>query len=213
MDYADSIVTLQQAMIGSINASEIGPFGAITNVAFDNSPVISTLEDPLLSGPPGLENPTMNLGVPLEDITNALPLTNGLFRTKVFSAAASTELRNNVLRLTLLNIDRTQLTGPGSIQVAPTVTLQQSILSWDGFLSPQVFAYAAVNIGRLRENESLGPSITGTGTSNRYGTTLALTWQISQDLRGIVRYDLLYSARQVNAYENTLTVGLHKSFD
>jgi hypothetical protein len=213
MDYTDSVITLQQAQVSDNNVSEIGPYGAITHVSFDESPVISTLDDPLLIRPPGPDSPTTTLGVPLADISNALPLTNGLYRIKALRASASSEVEDNVFRLTLLNIDETQLTALGPLQLGQlgSATLQQAILSWGRFLSPDVSARIAVNVGHLSEDQILGRALSE--STNRYGTTLIANWQMSNRLYWQFRYDFIGSGKSLNLYANVLSVGLHVTID
>jgi hypothetical protein len=212
MDYTDSIITLQQVQYSSNNVSQVGPDGPITHVTFSTSPVISALDDPLLTtGPPGPGSPTTTLGVPLADINNVLPLTNGLYRIKELRATARTEIEDNVLRLTLLNIDETQLTARAPVQLGQlgSATLQQAILFWDRSISPEVYARMEVNVGHLRENQ-----IVGSSTTDRYGTALTVNWEMSPSLFLQLRYDFIDTPGiSVNRYENVLSVGLHKAFD
>src|SRR5262249_24065615 len=63
-DYTDSITTGQQIIVGHNGASGIGPYGSLSHVAFDESPVISTLDDRLLNAPPELGDIATNLGIP-----------------------------------------------------------------------------------------------------------------------------------------------------
>jgi uncharacterized protein (PEP-CTERM system associated) len=209
MDYTDFVTTLAEQSIANINASQIGPFGAVTHVVFDQSPVLNTIDDPLLSGPPGPENPTMNLGVPLADINGTLPLTNGLFAFKALRARVNATIEDSVVALTLLNIDQTPLARPG-LFTHNTLISQRAILQLYHFLSPEVRADLEVNFERQSEDHSASSIFTST---DQYGTTLALNWRMSERFDGILRYDFVYSKSRVNVYENTLTIGLYRSFD
>lgn len=214
MDYTDSVITLQQLEIANNNASSIGPFGATTRIAFDESPIISTLGDPLLLGPPSPENPASNLGVPLFDVNNVLPLENGLFRVKAYRASANTRINNdNVVGLTFMDFDQTQLSSRGPFVLGHPASLQQAILSWGRFLSPAVQARVGVSYGHLSEDQTAGSVST---SSNRYGATLILNWQITETLAGQLRYDYLNRdthPSSVSADQNVLSIGLYKTFD
>ena len=216
--YTDSITNGQQELIGSSDASELGPEGTLTRVAFDESTVIGTLDDALLSGTPGTGGAVSLVGVPLADINNALPLQDGLFRIKELRASAHTVIEGNPIRLTILHLERTQLTQSSSFggQVGRIETSEGAILSWHPWLASQLSGlvglhFEHVNLG----TDELLPFIP-TSNSDNYGATLGLTWRISRSLTGIARYDFVYRdahSSSQSSYENALTIGLHKTFN
>jgi uncharacterized protein (PEP-CTERM system associated) len=209
-DYTDSVITAQQLAISNNNVSELGPSGTFTHVAFAESPVLSTLDDPLLnSGPPGSGNQTAAIGLPLTELNNALPLENGLFRIKALRATLSTQILDNNFDLTYIKYDQTELAGHTPF----TDTTQVAILSWHRFLSPDVLALIDVRVGNENGPESASlPS----ASTDRYGTTLDLDWEITEGLAGRLRYDFIYHdthPSSVSADEEVLSVGLYKTFD
>jgi len=214
MDYTDFVTTLQEQSIANINASEIGPFGAVTHVVFDQNAVINTIDDPLLSGTPDAGLPTTTLGAPLADVNNTLPLTNGLFRFKALRATANAQITDNVVSLTFLNFDQTRLAGRGVYPFGRTLTSYRAVLSWTRFLSPEVEGHIAANFERQVGSQSASTSAsTSFGSANEYGMNIALNWRISQRLDAFLRYDFIDYSKSANIYENVVTVGLHKTFD
>jgi uncharacterized protein (PEP-CTERM system associated) len=215
--YTDSITNGQQTLIAGNDASELGPEGTTTHLTFDESTVIGTLDDALLNASPGAGGSESLLGVSQSDINNALPLENGLFRVEAFRATARTLFDNNPINLTVLHIERTQLTDAASFgQIGRVETSNGVILSWHPTLTNRLTGLASIRYERVDLGEDQ-PLFYGIPTnSDDYGAALGLTWIISGTLSGIARYDFVYRqahSSSDSSYENALTIGLRKTFD
>ncbi len=216
--YTDSITNGQQQLLASYDASELGPEGSLSHVAFDQSTVIGTLDDTLLNAAPGVGGPSIG-GVPLAELNNALPLENGLFRTKIFRGTVHSLFDDDPLNLTLLHLERTQLTQAGVFgDIGRVETSEGAILSWHPELSLQVRGLLALRYERLTLDQNQLLPFDHSSASDHYGASIGATWTISRTITGVVRYDFTYGklptgTGTTNAYLNILTVGLHKTFD
>jgi hypothetical protein len=216
--YTDSITNGQQVLIASNDASELGPEGSLTHVSFDQSTVIGTLDDALLNAAPGGGASASVFGVPLADLNNALPLENGLFRVKAVRASAHSLFENAPLILTVLHVERTQLTSAGQFggSVGRVETSQGAILSWHPELTKDLFGVASLTYEHVNLGDEQSFLFNNPTDSDHYGAGLGLSWAITKTLAGVVRYDFIYRESHpssINSYDNILTIGLHKVFN
>jgi uncharacterized protein (PEP-CTERM system associated) len=206
--YTDSITNSQASVLGSTDASQMGPDGAVSGVAFDQSTLIGTLDDSALNeGPGGGESVASPFGVPLADINDALPLQNGLFRDKSFRATGRSTIEQNTLSLTIYHAQTTQLTRNGlfGTPVGQVNTSDGAIFSWSRTLVPGVSGTASLSYTR-----------SGFDNSNLFNTTFQLTKELSRSFSIVLRYDLIHRDANANTnsfLQNAVTIGLHKTLD
>ncbi len=223
-DYTDSILTAQQFLLGHNDESEVGPEGILSRVSFNESPVVSTLDDQLLTQVPGPMEPAPVHGVPLSEINNALSLENALFRTKALFGTVVSVLDDTPIQLTVKDLNRIQLTELGSITglIGRKEHSHGVTLSWTRPLMRQFYAtltarYDHLDVDQIQSATTGGINGDQSAHFNQYGASLDLRWKMTDTLTGFVRYDYLHHDGHVGlanypSDQNALTIGLRKAF-
>lgn len=198
--YTDSFTTSQQTVISNDATSVLGPDGAVSGISFDRSTLIGVLDDAALSAGPATS--LAPLGVPLAGINNYSPLENGLFRTKIFSAAGRSVVDGDPITLSAYYAQQISLTP----LFVPSNTTQGIQLSWSPQLSERLAAFALAGYAHLN----------GEGRSDMYSAALGATYRLSDTLALSARYDFLLRAGDANSggyLQDSVTLSIHKFFE
>lgn len=201
--YTDSLASMQQSIAYNNASSLLGPDGAVTDVNFDQNPVIGVLDDTILNAAPGNESAMVPIGIPIGTSNNYTPLQNGLFRTRILSGSARTLLEGqDSIILTAYDVRQISYT-PFFV---PSSASEGGNLTWSPVLSPSLTGSAAVGYAH------------GTGLlpGDVYNASVGATYMLSDTLTLALRYDLIHRTAGAGAggfLQNAVTLGLHKSFD
>jgi len=196
--YTDSLGSTQQTLIANNAGSVLSPIGAVSDVTFDHSTLIGVLDEAALNGAPGGEA----LGIPIGIGNNAIPLQDGLFRTKQLSASVQSTLDGNPLELTAYKIQSISVTP----LLAPSFDSEGANLSWSPGISERLSGFALAGYAH----------VTGTSKSDVYSAEIGATYSLSDSLSLIARYDFILRETNPSStgyLQNALTIALHKSFD
>ena len=209
-DYSNSITNSQQSILGNNENMQLGPNGVMTDLSFDQSTLIGTLDEQSLDAGPGTNDNGGALGIPLMDANNFLTLQNGLSQIRALRATGQSEIYNNTLFLTLYLIHTKQLTPSGiGAQLQPPQTTAGANLSLSRAIVPGLSANLSVGY-------SHGDVNADTGIGDSYNASLGMTKEISNSLLLEFRYDVFErnpGASSTGYVQNAITIGLHKTFN
>jgi uncharacterized protein (PEP-CTERM system associated) len=200
--YSDSFGTVQQSLVGNTTGSLLGSDGAVTDIVYDQNPVVGVLDEQMLSAYPGEDTSLAALGVPLGISNNSSPLQSGIMRIKTLSGSARYSADDGPVVLTAYDVQDISFT-PLEF---PSSTTEGGNVSWSPALSEQLSGLATVNY-----SHELGGA-----PADVYGAGVGLTFLTSASWSISIRYDFIWREAPVHGAEYTqdlLTLGVHKSFD
>jgi hypothetical protein len=198
--YTDSIQTSQNSLIAGNDAAQLNPAGPVAGVTYDQSPLLSTLNDASLAAAGDPDTLGIPLGLPLSDVDNFQPLQNDIYRTKSFQSILYSNVLSNPVSLMAYDIQQTSLTGQ-----LPLNTVTKGLnLNYSPTLSPQLFGlltagYNLVNIDRAR--------VFNIGVGARYN--------LSDTLSAGLRYDFILRNAHPDTggyVQNAITLSINKNF-
>jgi hypothetical protein len=201
-EYSDSLTTAQQGIAGGNAGAVLAPDGAVTGIAYDQSPLIGVLDDSLLNGGPGSDSILPALGIPIGTADNLAPLQNGLFRVRQLNGSARWLGDANQLVLTGYYADNQSLTPLET----PSSTVSGGNLSWSRSLIPSLTGQAQVAYSR----------VSGTEDADLYQFSAGADYLASESISLSLRYDLIWHKALGDGagyLQNAVTLSIHKSFD
>jgi uncharacterized protein (PEP-CTERM system associated) len=205
--YTDSINSTQERFIGHNQGALLGPEGPSVGVTFDQNPTISILNDSSVGLYRRAQLIDYGLGLPVEEVNNFLPATNGIFRIKEARGALYTDVATQSLTLLAFHVERTSLTGLNP----PILKADGVSLAWSPALPAGLFGRA--EIGYHVTERSDGVSDFGRETAANFA--LSLNYNITETLEGGIRYDYIRKilvSEPTAVVTNAVTVRLVKRF-
>ncbi len=198
--YTDSIQTSQNTLIASNDAEQLNPAGPVAGITYDQSPVLSTLNDASLAAAGDPDSLGTPLGLPLSDIDNFQPLQNDIYRTKSFQSILYTNVAGNPVSLIAYDIQQDSLTG----QLPPETTTRGLNLNFSPTLTPQLYGLLTAGYNLVSTDHA---RVLNVGVGARY--------LLSDSLSVGLRYDLILrdAHPQTSGYlQNAVTLSVSKNF-
>ena len=198
--YTDSIQTSQNSLIANNDAEQLNPAGPVAGITYDQSPLISTLNDASLAMAGDPETLGVPLGLPLSDVDNFQPLQNDIYRTKSFQGMLYSNVLSNPVSLMVYDIQQQSLTG----QIPPDITTKGVNLNFSPTLSPQLFGLLTA-----------GYNLVSTDHAKVFNVGAGARYNLSDTLAVALRYDLILRDAHPSTggyVQNAVTLSINKNF-
>lgn len=198
-EYTDSIQTSQNTLIAANDATQLNPAGPVAGITYDQSPVLSTLNDASLAMAGDPDSLDVPLGLPLSDIDNFQPLQNDIYRTKLFKSVLYSDVAGTPISLVAYDVQQDSLTG----QLPPETTTKGLNLNYSPTLTPQLF-------GLL----TMGYNLVSIDHAHVFNTGIGARYLLSDTLSVGLRYDFILRDTHPNTggyVQNAVTFSVSKN--